>query len=103
MTIRIRAASAASTALVVGLSIAAAGCGRYSVSNLKGVKAFKDANAAYQTKDYKKAVERYEAVVANDPPMRTPPPLTPAFFFPGNSYDTLYKPGSKGIRRTMRI
>src|SRR4051794_715813 len=96
MTIRIRAASAASTALVVGLSIAAAGCGRYSVSNLKGVKAFKDANAAYQTKDYKKAVERYEAVVANDSAMRTTPTLTTAYFFLGNSYDNLYKPGKQG-------
>src|SRR5437762_3040456 len=96
MTIRIRAASAASMALIVGLSIVAAGCGRYSVANLKGVKAFKDANAAYQIKDYRKAIDRYEAVVANEAALRTTPTLNTAFFFLGNSYDNLYKPGKKG-------
>ncbi len=83
-------------ALVVGLCMTAAGCGKYSVGNLKGVKAFKDANAAYQAKDYKKAVERYEAVVGNDAALRTTPTLNTAYFFLANSYDKLYKPGKKG-------
>jgi tetratricopeptide (TPR) repeat protein len=83
-------------ALVVGLCMTAAGCGKYSVANLKGVKAFKDANAAYQAKDYKKAVDRYEAVIANDTALRTTPTLNTAYFFLANSYDNLYKPGKKG-------
>ena len=44
MTIRFRAASAASMALVVGLSMAAAGCGKYSWGTLSAVKSFKDGN-----------------------------------------------------------
>jgi tetratricopeptide (TPR) repeat protein len=96
MTIRIRAASAASIALVVGLSLAAAGCGKYSLANLKGVKAFKDANGAYQVRDYKKAADRYELVVANETALRITPTLNTAFFFLANSYDNLYKPGKKG-------
>jgi tetratricopeptide (TPR) repeat protein len=96
MTIRIRAASAASMALMVGLSMWAAGCGKYSVANLKGVKAFKDANAAYQAKDYRRAIERYEAVITNDTALQTSPTLNTAFFFLANSYDNLYKPAKQG-------
>ena len=96
MTIRIRAASAAPVALVVGLSVMAAGCGKYSWTNLKGVKAFKDANSAYQAKDYKRAAERYEEVVHNESALQTTPTLNTAFFFLGNSYDQLYKPAKQG-------
>ena len=74
----------------------AAGCGKYSVANLKGVKAFKDANAAYQAKDYKKAVERYEAVVANDTALQTSPTLNTAYFFLANSYDNMYRSARRG-------
>ncbi len=96
MTIRNRAASAASMALVVGLSMTGAGCGKYSVSNLKAVKNFKDANQLYQTKDYKRAAEHYEAVVANESALQTTPTLNTAYFFLANSYDNLYKPGKEG-------
>ncbi|PYR89834.1 MAG: hypothetical protein DMF84_22735 [Acidobacteria bacterium] len=96
MTIRFRAASAASIALVVGLSIVAAGCGKYSVSNLKAIKAFKDANQLYAAKDYKRAAERYEAVVANEKALQTTASLMTAYFFLGNSYDNMYKPGKQG-------
>src|SRR5919112_6422349 len=96
MRIRIRAASAAPLALVVGLAVAATGCGKYSWTNLKAVKAFKDANQAYQTKDYKRAIERYEEVVHNETALQTTPTLNTAFFFLGNSYDQLYKPGKQG-------
>src|SRR5205823_12085958 len=96
MTIRFRAASAASIALVVGLSIVAAGCGKYSVSNLKAIKACKDANQLYAAKDYKRAAERYEAVVANEKALQTTASLMTAYFFLGNSYDNMYKPGKQG-------
>jgi|SwirhisoilCB1_FD_contig_91_1106905_length_1022_multi_2_in_0_out_0_1 tetratricopeptide (TPR) repeat protein len=96
MTNRFRAASATSIALVCGLSVAAAGCGKYSYSNLKSIKAFKDANQLYQQKDYKKAAERYEAVVANPAALEAEPRLASAYFFLGNSYDELYKPAKAG-------
>ena len=44
MTIRFRAASTAATALVLGVSLAAAGCGKYSIGTLKAIKSFKDGN-----------------------------------------------------------
>jgi tetratricopeptide (TPR) repeat protein len=76
--------------------MAAAGCGKYSVSNLKAVKNFKDANQLYQAKDYKRAAEHYEAVVANENALQTTPTLNTAYFFLANSYDNLYKPGKEG-------
>jgi tetratricopeptide (TPR) repeat protein len=90
MTIRFRAASATSMALVLGLSVAAPGCGKYSYGNLKAVKAWKDANGLYKLKDYKRAAERYEdAVEAN-------PDLGQVYFYLGNSYDEQYKPVKAG-------
>src|SRR6476469_5492812 len=96
MTIRFRAASTATIALVLGLSIAAAGCGKYSVGTLKAIKAFKDGNLAYAQKDWKKAVEKYEAVVEHEESFQQVPQLTTAYFFLGNSYDQLYKPAKQG-------
>jgi len=89
MTIRFRAASVASIALVFGLG-AVGGCGKYSYSNLKAVKAFKDGNTLYQQKDYKRATERYEAALASNPD------LGQAYFFLANSYDEQYKPAKAG-------
>ena len=96
MTIRFRAVSAASVALVCGVSLAAAGCGKYSYSNLKAIKAFKDANVLYQQKDYKRAAERYEDVVRNESVIDVEPRLATAYFFLGNSYDEQYKPSKAG-------
>ncbi len=76
MTIRFRAASTAAMALVLGLSMAAAGCGKYSVGTLKAIKAFKDGNLAYAQKDWKKAVEKYETVVAHEEAFVQVPQLT---------------------------
>jgi tetratricopeptide (TPR) repeat protein len=89
MTIRFRAASAASVALVLGLGMAA-GCGKYSISNLKAIKAFKDGNVLYQQKDYKRAAERYEDALQSNPD------LAQAYFFLANSYDEQYKPAKAG-------
>ena len=96
MTIRFRAASAATMALVLGLSMAAAGCGKYSVGTLKAIKAFKDGNLAYAQKDWKKAVEKYEVVVEHEDSFTDIPQLATAYFFLGNSYDQLYKPAKQG-------
>src|SRR3954471_11668653 len=96
MTIRFRAASKAALALVLGFSMAAAGCGNYSVGTLKAIKAFKDGNVAYAQKDWKKAGEKDEAVVENEDAFAQVRQLTTAYCFPGNSYDRLYKPAKQG-------
>jgi tetratricopeptide (TPR) repeat protein len=85
---------AATTALAAALSVATvvvAGCGQ--VTQLKGRKAYKDANQAYQAQDYKKAADLYQQTIDADPDT---PELLPAYFFLANSLDNLYKPSKKG-------
>ena len=48
--------------VVVALGVGAAGCGRYSISNIRSLKAFQDANNLYKKAEYKAAIERYEDV-----------------------------------------
>ena len=96
MIMRFRAASTAAMTLVLGLSVVAAGCGKYSVGTLKAIKAFKDGNLAYAQKDWKKSVEKYEAVVEHEDSFAQVPQLATAYFFLGNSYDQLYKPAKQG-------
>src|SRR5262245_8050989 len=96
MIMRFRAVSVASLTLVLGLSVAAAGCGKYSIGTLKAIKAFKDGNLAYAQKDWKKAVEHYEGVIAHPDAFEQVPQLATAYFFLGNSYDQLYKPAKQG-------
>jgi predicted Zn-dependent protease len=79
----------AALAAVLGLS--AVGCGK--VNQLKGAKAYKAANAAYATQDYKKAADLYQETVNADPNY---PDFSPAYFFLGNSLDNLWKPSKKG-------
>ena len=76
-------------ALVAGLAVAA-GCGKYSISNIRSLKAFQDANNLYKKREYSAAAERYQDAV------RFNPDLGFAYFFLGNSYDNLYKPNKKG-------
>jgi tetratricopeptide (TPR) repeat protein len=81
--------SAAVLAAAVGLSaLPLVGC--QQLDSLKAKMAFKDANAAYQSGDYRKAVAKYEEAVTKDPN------LTSAYFYLANSYDNLYKPARKG-------
>src|SRR6266567_2939761 len=96
MTIGFRAASAATVALVCGLGLATAGCGKYSYGTLKAIKAFKDGNLAYGQKDWRKAAADYERVVQNEDAFARYPQLATAYFFLGNSYDQLYKPAKQG-------
>jgi tetratricopeptide (TPR) repeat protein len=76
--------------LAVGLGLAAAGCGKYSINNLRATQAFQTGNEQYKKGEWKQAVQAYqEAVTLN-------PDLGYAYFFLGNSYDNLYKPTKKG-------
>jgi tetratricopeptide (TPR) repeat protein len=77
-------------AIVVALGAGAAGCGRYSISNIRSLKAFQDANNLYKKAEYKAAIESYEKSI------RFNPELGFAYFFLGNSYDNLFKPAKKG-------
>ena len=96
MNTRIRTVSAALTVVIIGLSGATAGCGKYSFNNLKAMKAFKEANDHYRSQRWREAVERYEAVIAAQPNYETQPDFLAAYFFLGNSYDNLFKPARKG-------
>lgn len=81
-------------ALMTSVGAATAGCGKYSYNNLKAMKAFKDANVAYQAQDWKKAAERYEDAIEANPDLNAGG-VTP-YFFLANSYDNLYKPARAG-------
>lgn len=82
--------STAAVIAVVGLSVAASGCGRYSFSSLRAQKAWKEANDRYVAQDWKAAAERYEYALQQDPNKAE------AYFFLANSYDNLYKPSRAG-------
>src|SRR5687767_6563052 len=94
MKTHVGSAPIVAAALVAGLGAATAGCGKYSYSNLKAMKAFKDANVAYQAQDWKKAVDRYEDAIEANPELNAGG-VTP-YFFLANSYDNLYKPARAG-------
>ena len=82
--------STAAVIAVVGLSVAASGCGRYSFSSLRAQKAWKEANDRYQAQDWKAAADKYEYALQQDPNKAE------AYFFLANSYDNLYKPSRAG-------
>jgi tetratricopeptide (TPR) repeat protein len=79
--------------LAVVLSVAVAGCGKYSISNIRALKAFSDANKLYQKNSYREAADKYEEVIAFNPERNV---LGFAYFFLANSYDNQYKPAHKG-------
>jgi tetratricopeptide (TPR) repeat protein len=81
--------SRAVMAAAAGLAVTALlGCSQFS--GLKAKMALKDANAAYGTQDYRKAIPKYEEAIGLDPN------LTQAYFYLANSYDSLWKPAKKG-------
>src|SRR4029450_14020216 len=92
----IRTPSPTVAVLVIGLSAVLAGCGKYSIRNLKAMKAFKEANDHYRGQRWREAAERYEAVIAAQPNTEAAPDFLAAYFFLGNSYDNLWKPARKG-------
>jgi tetratricopeptide (TPR) repeat protein len=81
-------------AVVVAVSVAAAGCSQYY--GLKAKRTFRDANGLYQSSDYKAAAAKYEQVTALDNDTLNRFSLTPAYFFLANSYDNLYRGAKKG-------
>ena len=87
MTMRYRMAV---TALVVGVGLGTAACGRYSLDGLKAQKAYKEANDLYRGSDWKGAAAKYEYVLEKDPERAE------VYFFLGNSYDNAYKPARAG-------
>ena len=86
MRTRFRAALLAAAIGLAGMGTSACNY----LGTLKAQMAFKDANAAYQTQDYKKAIEKYKEALEHKPD------LAVAYFYLGNSYDNLYKPARKG-------
>lgn len=82
--------------VLLGVTVAAAGCGRYSFGNLKAKKAFNEANGMYARGDFRAAAAKYEEVVADPAVIERDPAMGAAYFYLGNSYDQLYKPARKG-------
>ena len=74
---------------VLALTVFAAGCGKYSISNIRSAKAFQDANELYTKGDYKNALPYYEASIKFNPDLGYP------YFFLGHSHEQLYKPSKK--------
>src|SRR5262245_11273913 len=72
-------------------SLVASGCAQ--VGELKARKAFKAANQAYQSQDYKRASTLYEETIQAAPDSQQ---AHQAYFFLGNCYDNLWKPSRKG-------
>jgi tetratricopeptide (TPR) repeat protein len=85
-----RTVSAGSLALVLGLSVAATGCGKYSWSALSARKSIKEAHELYKASKWRDAAAKYEDAVNSDPTIEG------AHFFLANSYDNLYKPSRAG-------
>jgi tetratricopeptide (TPR) repeat protein len=81
---------AAVVAAIVGVSVAVAGCGRYSFGSLKAQKAIKEAHEYYKANKFREAAGRYEDALAADPGR------VEVHFYLGNSYDNLYKPSRAG-------
>lgn len=87
---RNRTNSAAALALVVGLSLGATGCGKYSMGKLVAQKAYKEGNTLYTASDWKGAAAKYESALQSDPDK------SEIFFYLGNSYDNMYKVSRAG-------
>lgn len=89
--------SSAALALVLGLGVALAGCGK--MNEVRAMKAFKDGNKLYAGSDWRQAAAKYEEVIQLDPTdainsCGTSPGC--AYFYLANSYDNLYRPTRKG-------
>jgi tetratricopeptide (TPR) repeat protein len=76
--------------LVAALSVAAAGCGRYSIGSIRSAKAFQDGLAQYTGGNFTQAAQNFEEAI------RLNPGFGFTYFFLGNSYDKMYRPSRKG-------
>ena len=87
---RMRKTSATAVAVVLGLTLAAAGCGKYSWASLKAQKDWKDGGDLYRGSDWKGAAAKFESALASNPGR------VEIYFYLGNSYDNLYKASHAG-------
>jgi tetratricopeptide (TPR) repeat protein len=88
-----RSAIARGSILVLGLTVglgSVAGCGRYSINNLRAVKAFKDGTEAYKKSDFATAAKRFQESIN----FKSDEGLV--YFYLANSYDQMFKPSHKG-------
>ncbi|MEO7190559.1 MAG: tetratricopeptide repeat protein [Vicinamibacterales bacterium] len=76
--------------IVVGIAASTTACGKYSLSSILSLKAFKDGVASFSKGDYRGAVPEFEESVRRNPDFGL------AYFYLGNSYDSQYKPAKKG-------
>jgi tetratricopeptide (TPR) repeat protein len=81
-----RFVSAGSLALVLTVSVGAAGCGKYSWGSLAANKHIKEAHELYKASKWKDAAQKYADAAASNPEIEG------AYFFQANCYDNLYKP-----------
>ena len=74
---------------------------------LGAIRTFKDANVNYQRALYAEAIENYEEVLAvidaSEGQSELAQNLTPAYFYIGNSYDSLYKPGGQDAENVHNL
>jgi tetratricopeptide (TPR) repeat protein len=77
--------------VAAGLAVATTACGQYSISNIRALKAFKDANELYRKGEYRAAIDTYNKAFEYNPEF-----MGVTYFFIGNSYDQLYKPSKQG-------
>ncbi|MPY91475.1 MAG: tetratricopeptide repeat protein [Luteitalea sp.] len=77
--------------LVAGVAVSVAGC---NFARLKANRAFTQGNEEYATKQYREAIEQYQAVLDSMPEQEIAQDdvLSSVWFFLGNSYENLYKP-----------
>jgi tetratricopeptide (TPR) repeat protein len=88
-----RSGFARGVALALGLAAMGASttaCGKYSINNLRSVKAFKDGTEAYKKSDFAKAAEEFQASINYNGDQGI------VYFFLANSYDQQWKPARKG-------
>jgi tetratricopeptide (TPR) repeat protein len=89
--------TATSWALIAGLGLALAGCGK--VNEVRAMKAFKDGNKQYVGSHWKEAADKYEEAIRLDPNTEVETCGTGpgcVYFYLANSYDNLYRPTRKG-------
>jgi len=77
-------------ALVLAVGLSTTACGKYAIGNLRSLMAFKEANELYKRQDFANAIEAYQRSISHNPEFGI------SYFFLGNSYDNMYKPGRKG-------
>jgi len=86
----LRFVSKGSLVALMALSVATAGCGKYSWGSLSANKSIKEAHELYKGSKWKDAAQKYaDAVAAN-------PQIEGGYFFQANCYDNLYKPSRQG-------